>query len=158
MQPPAQLPPDKPRANAALGTAALEGLADPAGQRLSFSLPLSLDCRSAQLAGFSSWMSTHVGVKQTSTLPSVHCKGKEGRRQCWEGHDDMPWPFHGCVSACRMRHVHQDACRVIPQPGQGVTPGRGPRGSCRAGDQEVPMEQAACPTLNSAAAQCGQGM
>lgn len=45
--------------------------------------------------------------------------------------------------------MHQDAHGVIPQSGQGVTPGRGLRGSCRAGDQEVPIEEAACPMLNS---------
>ena len=155
-QPPAQLLPVKPCANAGLGTAALEGLADPAGQGLSSSSPLSLACRSAQLTGFSSWMSTHIGATQASTLLAVHCKGKQGRRWHEAGKARMTClgpsmavsqPAE-CASGCSRSH---------PAVWAGGDTWQSLRGSCRAGDQESPVEEAACPTLNSVMAQHGQG-
>lgn len=91
-------------------------------------------CRSAQLAGFSSWMSIHVGAKQASTLPAVHCKGKGRRRRHEAGKARMTClgpsmavsqPAE-CASGCSWSHPTVWAGGDVQQSPKGLLQGRGP--------------------------------
>jgi len=84
-----------------------------------------------------SWMSTHTGAKQVSTLPPVHCGRKEGRRQHEAGKARMT-----SLSPHSLRQPRRVRIRMLtgsaPQSGQwgdnqqrpkGLLQGRGPGGT-----------------------------